>query len=143
LIPSQEQINQKAREIKSYLEDAVSEVAYSVPFEFQDEETKKKIKKALNAGVTDIKGWLADELYNDVNLLSDLSGDQIHDACTQLGVSWRDTDDFNKVFIMIATALSQNSHTALVNACDKLIRERKKTYKSSKDDPRSVLEQAL
>jgi hypothetical protein len=40
---------------------------------------KKKIKDAKAWPVTDIGGWLADELYNDKPTMSDLVGDRIHD----------------------------------------------------------------
>jgi len=103
----QEAIESKASEINSWIGDAVSDIAYS-PAEFQDEETKKKFKKAKRKGVTDLHGWYADELYNDVDTLRDLTGDRIYDAA-----EGKDTKEKWENMILIAEAMDDASHKAL------------------------------
>jgi len=62
-------------DIVSYVETAVSEIAYDP---FAREEYKDKIAEGKKRGVRDIPGWLADELYNDADLVNDLVGDQLY-----------------------------------------------------------------
>ena len=138
--PTQEQIEQTAYDIGAYLQDAAGDFSDN-PIEFHDEAIQRKARKAIRHGVTDIRGWLADEIYNDADFLHDLAGDKIHDACTSFGVGYGKL--FNKTFIKIAYALSQGAHEPLRKACFKLIDERNKHYTNIKDDPRSVMNQAL
>lgn len=72
--------------LQSYAQDAVGDVASSMldPMGAGVEEGDKwdkKIKKARKAGVGDLHGWLADELYSDPDMIEDLIGDQLHDNC--------------------------------------------------------------
>jgi len=73
---------QIARSVMGHVQDAVGEMAsdmLSPQSGFLDDKWSKQIKKARKNGVEDIQGWLADELYNDPDTLSDLMGDQIYD----------------------------------------------------------------
>jgi hypothetical protein len=54
-------------------------LAHTVDLEFFDGETAKAIQKARKDGVRDLRGWLADYLYNDPDTLRDLASDKIHD----------------------------------------------------------------
>ena len=136
---SQDNIDKKAREIDSYLQDAAGETAFNTPFDLFEPELQKKIRKAKKDGVTDIKGWLADEIYSDVNFLRDMAGDQIHDACMSLGIKYS-SKEFNLTFVRIACSLSENKHPSLKQACKMLIGERGVEYKNIKDDPRSTVD---
>lgn len=71
-----------ADELLGYCQDAVGDVANAIlEFPDDDETWSKKIKAARRKGVTDIHGWLADELYNDPDTLCDLIGDRLHENC--------------------------------------------------------------
>ncbi len=70
-----------AHELAGWVEGAVSDMAHSQytmwkESKFGDERLDALVKR----GVMDLQGALADELYNDAELLTDLLGDQIHDA---------------------------------------------------------------
>ena len=113
-------IESAASEISSWIQDAVSDMAYGKA-EFQDEETKKKFTKAKRKGVTDLHGWYAEELYNDVDTLRDLTGDRIYDAAE---------GNMDKKFsnmILIAEAMKDSGHKALTIALKRHIRDWKKT----------------
>ncbi len=62
-------------DIANYVAEAVGEIAYD---DFALEEYKEKIKNAYRGGVRDVRGWLADELYNDADVVNDLVGDQLY-----------------------------------------------------------------
>ena len=117
MILNHELIEQKAHDIGQWLQDAVGDVADCDPW---SEEWKKRIKKAKKDGVTDIKGWYADELYNDVDTLQDLCGDRIHDAANQVAGTHKNPE-FDLHFVAIAEKMKERAHTALVKALDKLI----------------------
>ena len=117
------EVEEKAMEIRSWLEDAVGDMAHSY-HDFLDDKWKKKITKAKIDGVQDIKGWLADEYYNDVDTLEDLCGDRIYDAAGELHRKSDLTSD--ECFVAIAEIMKSISHTALVTALDNLIKRRQK-----------------
>lgn len=106
----QEAIESKASELGNWIQDAVGDIAYEAA-EFQDEETKKKFRKAKRNGVTDFPGWYADELYNDPDTLSDLTGDRIYDAA-----EGKELKDRYKNMILIAEAMKDRGHKALTIA---------------------------
>lgn len=83
---NQQEVNNAAHEIDSWLQDAVGDLAYGysgwddIESNFGDKpKWKRRIKQAKAWPVKDINGWLADELYNDWETLSDLIGDRIFD----------------------------------------------------------------
>ena len=107
-----------ANEIRSYVETAVGEIASDMLSDgggFLDEAWEKRIKAAKRKKVRDLSGWLADELFNDPDTLSDLMGDRICDF-----VRGND-DDYNRVL----DALSANSFPAMKKACESLRRKPK------------------
>ena len=63
-------------DIVNHVQTAVGEMGYC---EFTQEDYADLIKKAKRRGVTDIGGWLADELYNNSSLVNDLVADQLFD----------------------------------------------------------------
>jgi len=73
-----------AREIKSWVESAAYDGACSIVADFKqgvlDEETKSKIQKLKDDGVTDLIGAHADQLYNDPDFLEDMLGDSVYDS---------------------------------------------------------------
>ena len=62
-------------DIVNHVQTAVGEMGYC---EYTQEDYADLIKKAKRRGVTDIGGWLADELYNDADVVNDLVGDQLY-----------------------------------------------------------------
>jgi len=104
----------KARMISDWVGEAVSDVAYSV--DEDDEYWGKKIKKAKANGVRDIKGWLADELYNDEDTLSDLLGDKVYDEAR----------GDKEIMIKILEEIKRSSHLALAKVCEKSIKRWRK-----------------
>ena len=64
-------------ELMSWIEDAIGDVA-DCNLAMMDKKTAKTVNEMNKNGVTDIKGALADELYNDVDTLVDLIGDRIY-----------------------------------------------------------------
>ena len=62
-------------DIANYVVTAVGEIAYD-PFALED--YKDKVTEGKKRGVRDVRGWLADELYNDADLVNDLVGDQLY-----------------------------------------------------------------
>lgn len=71
-------------DIVSYVETAVGEMAYDKYYQ-KEPEVAAKIRQARRRGVTDVGGWLADELYNDAELVNGLVGDQLYDYIQGLG----------------------------------------------------------
>lgn len=64
-----------------YVETACSEMAYQMaeyPSDLQPA-MKRKFDAAKRRGVTDLSGWLADELYNDPDTVGDIVGDALYD----------------------------------------------------------------
>ena len=124
-------IEEKASDIVNWLQDAVGDCAHSSdPDDYMDPKWVRKIKKAKKDGVRDIKGWLADEYYNDVDTLKDLAGDRIHDAATELCTTTQaipeGQKEHNLLFIKICEAMKDRAHTALVTALRSMIREHQK-----------------
>ena len=118
-------IEQKADEISQWLQDAVGDLAYTC--DLLDEKWRKKVRDAKKNGVQDIKGWLADEYYSDVDTLQDLAGDRIYDAASELTgrmTNRADDTEHNLHFIAIAEKMKEHAHPALVKALDKLIERR-------------------
>ena len=72
---------QIADQIHAFLGDACSDMAHTVDLEFFDGKTAEAIKQAKKDGVRDLKGWLADYLYDDRDTLADFAGDKICDFC--------------------------------------------------------------
>ena len=62
-------------DIVNHVQTAVGEMGYC---EYTQEDYADLIKKAKRRGVTDIGGWLADELYNNPDVVNDLVGDQLY-----------------------------------------------------------------
>lgn len=116
----------KANEIEQWLQDAVGDMADAL--DFVDSKWEKKIKEAKRNGCQDIKGWLADEYYNDVDSIQDMLGDRIHDASTQiraLGFELKHDD----IFISICEEIKEGGHGALKQAMTQLIDNKKKWIK--------------
>jgi hypothetical protein len=81
------------------------------------------VAKAKSDGVKDIKGWLADEYYNEEDTLSDLLGDHIYDHATALG-GIKDPA-FSACYIMICETMLPRAHTAMANVLKRFIKEKK------------------
>jgi predicted amidophosphoribosyltransferase len=61
-------------DIVNHVQTAVGEMGYC---KYTQEDYADLIKKAKRRGVTDIGGWLADELYNNSSVVNDLVADQL------------------------------------------------------------------
>jgi hypothetical protein len=133
-----EKIEDGAQDILSWIQDAVGDMANEY-HSFVDDKWSGKIRKAEREGVIDIKGWLADEYYNDVDTLQDLCGDRIHDKCNEiLGKYEKPQNDM--VFIILCMEMRQVAHPALIRALDKLVKphmENIKKWKKTLQKPTS------
>ena len=116
MIMSEKMVEDAAREIEGWVQDAVSDVAYSASYTDLEEKFQKKVDEAKEGGVRDIKGWLADEYYDDVDTLRDLTGDRIYDAALGRG----DLQYIN--MIAIATHIKSHCHTAMEEAMESHIK---------------------
>jgi len=77
---SSEQIEKICSQVTRYLSEAVGDMAMDVPsiqdmYDYYEEIGEKYA--GLNIKPTDWRGWLADQLYNDRGVMSDLAGDKI------------------------------------------------------------------
>ena len=122
-------IEEAAHETSSWIQDAVSDVAGTSEsmakfIHVGDSKRLKQIEQAKKDGVVDIPGWLADEIYNDEDTLSDLMGDHIFDHATAL-VGIKDPA-FSACFIKICEAMLPRVHTAMANVLNRFITEKKK-----------------
>lgn len=88
--------------IVNHVETAVSEVAYE---DFAFEEFADKIREARKRGVRDVRGWLADELYNDSDLVCDLVGDALYEFVSNQGDDPNKAEDWNKHVDQMQTRL--------------------------------------
>lgn len=114
-----EKIKEGARDICSWVQDAVGDMANEYHSAWADDKWDKKIKQAKKDRVIDIKGWLADEYYNDVDTLQDLCGDRIHDKCIE--ILGRYENPYNDMlFIILCLEIKEIAHPALIKALDKL-----------------------
>lgn len=109
-------VDKVAPKIDSWLQSAVGDIAFINTMDdmFLDEEWGKRLAKAKKDGVTDLPGWLADALYDDVDTLVDLLGDRIYDK----------SQGSNEKFNAICKELSIGAHGALKEACQTLMKAR-------------------
>lgn len=121
---TKEQIEQKAHDIRSWVGDAVGDMAANYKdFIWMDSKWKKRVENAKRNGVIDLKGWLADEYYSDPDMMQDMAGDRVHDACYELGVKEYSSPEFKQTFNAICDVLIVIGHNALKLAAQKLKRE--------------------
>lgn len=106
---TQVEIDAAASDTRSHLENAVGDMAHTM-IEFPslaDDTWEDKVATAKKEDVTDLPGWLADELYNDKDSLSDLMNDHIFDHAR----------GDREVMVLICNAmLNSRPHTALEEA---------------------------
>ncbi len=105
---------QIASDIKSHLDDACGQLGYDNAEHPWDNSVKRKIARLKKKGVSDIPGRLADDYYNDAQLLADLAGDKLYDLCGS------DKQLRNQVL----DELDKHGHTALKRAVAKLRRDK-------------------
>lgn len=110
------EIQSIASEIDSWVQDAVGDCAGHDEESLKanlsmDSKWLKKVAKAKKDGVVDICGWLADELYNHVDTLCDLTGDRIHE---------NGKGDY-ETMIHIANEIAVKGHPAMQEAMTKHI----------------------
>lgn len=126
-----EKIEKAAREVRSWLEDAVGDMAYGY-VDFLDEKWSKKIEQAKRDQVIDLKGWLADEYFNDVPTLQDICGDRIHDEAYLIAKTHK-SPRHDQAFILICKAMQKTAHTALFQALDNMIADHEKRIKKNEE----------
>lgn len=126
----EEQVRDAARNVDSWIQDAVGDLAHNLEmgFDFFSEKWQRKIKRAKKAGCIDLQGWLADEYYNDVDTLHDLCGDRIYDEAIQVCGTYK-TPLFDEAYIEICQAMKDSSHPAMVTALNKLIKDHRERIK--------------
>jgi len=113
----QNAIDEAAREIKSWLENAVGDMAFDMSaddvYMCYGAKYRTKIKAARRRGTVDLTDFLADEFYNDPDIISDMIGDRIYESA-------KNDEDRCK----IARSISEFAHPALVKACKEFIERR-------------------
>ena len=137
-----------AIEISSWLQDACGDLAHcntwtDIEDWYSDKRGwKKKIKDAKAWGVIDLRGWLADEIYDDRDTMHDLTGDKINDEATVVGFG------NNESMIAIANAIIElGAHKSLRLALQEHIRSwkglkprKRKRVKRKKQENQVVVE---
>ena len=78
---------QEIRQLRHYAEEACGEIAFEAIKDSDGWGYEKQIKQLKRAGVTDIIGSLADQIFNDADTMSDLLGDKVSDLMHRWG--WR------------------------------------------------------
>lgn len=127
-----EKVQQEAREIDSWLQDAMGDLAdgmlYGGKIDTEDTHLETKFNLMNKEGAPEyvIKDWLAEELYNDVATMRDMAGDRVHDATCQIQKMHPTTGkSFNEVFCMVGQALHDRGHSALKKACLMMMKGRR------------------
>lgn len=115
---TQEEIRDKARSIHSWLQDAAGDAASSTYEEDVDVYYGKTVAKQFKqvsrrSGIHTARDWLADEIYNMKDAMSDLAGDKLYDSAK---------DDETRV--LVAKELASIAHPALKAACEEFIERR-------------------
>lgn len=123
----QADIDQAATRVDSWIQDAVGDMADAYRHSFFGSEYRKKVDQAKKDGVIDIKGWLADEYYNDVAILRDMLGDRVFDEACSIT---RDSNSpaFELVYIEICKKMKESAHKAMKAALDMLIEDHSERY---------------
>jgi hypothetical protein len=110
------QVQEKARELASWVESALNDMAYEQAASFEEgsalPETFERIKKLKAEGVIDLPGRMADDMYNDAELLSDLLGDRLHDF----------SRDRAEQTVLLNALKKERTHTAWQEAMQRLER---------------------
>ena len=114
-----EKIEESANDICLWIQDAVGDMANDYSYLCMDSKWSAKIEQAKKNKVIDLKGWLADEYYNDVSTLEDLCGDRIHDAATQI-LGRYEQPYHDMVFVLVCMEMKKRSHPALIRALKKM-----------------------
>lgn len=116
------EVDGAANEVISWIQDAVGDLAYNYRHpDALGSDWAKAVQKAKEEGVIDIKGWLADEYYNDVDTLMDLCGDRIYDEAKG--------DDWD--YVQICMRIRQQSHRAMRVAMNRLIARKREHSKTN------------
>lgn len=118
-------IDTAADEVHGWVQDAVGDMANSY-HDFLDNKWSKKIKEAKKYGVTDLKGWLADEYYSDPDTLEDLIGDRVYDKATEI-LGYHEEPQHTLMCDCILEKMRERSHPAMEKAIDSIM-ERHKHY---------------
>jgi len=137
MTPKEKKADEIADETRGWIESAVSDIAYSTdPDDFGfcwGEEWAVKIQNAKKHGVQDIKGWLADEMYDDADLLRDLLGDHIFDGATQVAGTSNDPDHSEWFIVICQKMLESNPHQPMRTVLEKFILEKRKRVQALKE----------
>ena len=120
----EEKTDNAASEVISWIENACGDMAFDYEQcpDIFDDETHRKVEKAKKAGVQDVAGWLADEYYDDEDLLRDMMGDRIHDEAVK--IVGADFLTQSIVMIIIAKKIMVKGHSTMKKAMVKIIQAR-------------------
>lgn len=144
------EIQSEAHEIYGWVGDAAGDMAgcsedQAKFIHSMDPKRLKQIEQAKKNGVIDIPGWLADEIYNEVDTLCDLTGDRIHDAgyliarkCKLVNGKERVPDALHyEIMIAVAEDMKDLAHHALIVALDIHIKDWKERLKKAMERKKS------
>lgn len=99
------EVTGKASVVRSWVEDACGDMA-STPLDWLDEKWRARARAMKQEGVVDVRGAIADAMYDDIDTLCDLTGDRIFDEGSG---DWGD-------MIKIAMAIRMDSNESMRKA---------------------------
>lgn len=67
-----------ARQVANHVSNVLGEVGYEQAKRPSDKEMKARVEKLKAIGVKDVGGRLADDLFNEAGVLTDLLGDELY-----------------------------------------------------------------
>lgn len=98
-------IKEKIRGLRWHAEEAVGDIAYEAVQGGDGWGFEGKIAKLRKAGVRDLGGALADDLFNDAGIVADITGDRLYELLTAEGWKWEDEDTWNAAVTVLCNTL--------------------------------------
>lgn len=129
----QKEVVEAANKIIQWVQDACGDLAHNYQVGWLDEVWQAKVDKAIEQGVLDVSGWLADEYYDDPDTLQDLMGDRIYDESH--GDDW--------AFVQICWEARKQAHQGMAKALDTMILNKIKNNNSDDSQLGFVLWRSL
>jgi len=116
-----ERIIEAAREVQQYVENAMADLA-EVSIDNLDDKWAVRAAKLKKKGTSRrvIMDIIADEMYNDPEILHDLAGDQIYDHAVMIAGRGKSDEEKREIRRQIIEALYPMVHTQFKKGLDML-----------------------
>ena len=116
-------IDNAAREVVQYVENVMDDLASSLSFNDLDGKWKIRADELKKKGIRNrsIIEAIAEEMYEDKDVLYDLTGDQIYDQTTLILRNFKLSRDEIENKIAEKIKETRRNHTAMVEAMNMLI----------------------